>query len=775
MSEVEQEILVKNKALDSVKLSNEEPKGSDPVAPTAPLQSLVMETMTDVTKLVPPIKASTGTLKQLVSTLVMDGDNPMQHLQRFSEMQLCGPNTADLLKWDDGLEQPELKHIRSSPLQSRPSVFDNLEEPAEDALPPPIPLDPFQRSSSTPSSFRQSSIHSAFGAVDHRSSAFSRVSSARSSSSAFDPVKYYARQLEDMEKTAIEVTDIPKEPLPKSPKRVGAASRAARFLSDVRVLTRRRRRKVRSGRDNPIESIVEDANEDEVECEEKTGNDTNIMVITDYVAEEETDGDKDDDQMDTEEPMDAPESENPNETSMISQSSEISAIVATATKDTMDTDTPVYSAPVDESSDKKESETYQQLDSDMDEEVHFQHVEAQLQSDSPGTIPSPSYQSFSNNRSSSTASAGLRIKFLEKTNQSSPMSMDLSNDSANQSPVTAQSGSTGRTTQGTTTSSLMGQSATGSETDREVMEANAKKRNSMMNIPVTRKHESDITSLHSSSTNSTTSRSYHALDASPASLRDGANMAGDRLFFDSSNPNGVARTLTNNSNSSRRSGNSNSPSTSVSATGTNATTTSASSGEEPPKFVSYLDRVAQLMSVRESAEQDSPRTLEGEKREASPAEMDEMMFEEPVTPKQRAQSSIVRPTNHRLRLDKFRTGSRPPRSPYKGCKSTSTPPPRGSPFLNHLSPPRNIVDHPNSTLISKPSVMRALELSGAASPARTPDYDVYQEEVIMADSNCGNEDTMKGRTYADGNVEIMQTSVTEESSATIVTPEKGAP
>ena len=104
-----------------------------------------------------------------------------------------------------------LRHTHSTPLQKAPSILD--EYAMRTGLPPPIPLDPFQRSSSTPSAFRTRSVHSAFGSVRAASPANTEETSSLIGvqyvsmsgepavsyrCSAFDPVQYYARQIEDM-------------------------------------------------------------------------------------------------------------------------------------------------------------------------------------------------------------------------------------------------------------------------------------------------------------------------------------------------------------------------------------------------------------------------------------------------------------------------------------------------------------------------------------------------------------------------------------------------
>lgn len=734
-------------------------------------------------------------------------DAAEQPLQMLEDLTLCGPTkflqavqpfTANpALTLSHPLAQPALRHIRSSPLQSRPSVFDCTDE--DDALPPPIPLDPFQRSTSTPSSLHQRSMYSAFGAVDR--------GGLQTRYSAFDPVKYYARQLEDMERTSIEVMDVTPQQLPLAPSaeivpKRGAASRAARFLSDVRVL--RRRRRGRGGRraeeSNSFNNDVEDMPEIHSVL------DTSITVIT--------------------EPNDGMSESH-------STAAEVARYETTPNGYIMSMKPPaqkdIYSAPIVENDTedcclvKNTTNTlvssYQPLDSDIDDEAdhyqrmqtmmssletitarspaedseHYQPIETQLES--PGTVPSPTYEHFVESSVSAdplnnTKQQSLCIKVpkkpLEPVSSPSPTRMagdnSVINESVTESPVTARSSvtgsSSGHTTQATSISSV-GQSGLSmiSETDREVMEANKEgKRRRGLIYPVARKNESDLTSIHSSSTTSSNSHAYLTLDGSPVSLRDGANVRADRFFTGSPTSIPVhslgTRTQTTNSSSSRRSGNTTSPSTSESASGTH-TSSSASSREEPLNFVSYLDRVADLISVREVT--DSPRTAgsDGEEREASPAEMfnSSIMFEEAKAPRDGTtrKARLIIPRKQRGRLDKFR--SRPPRNPFKRTTPPpcSPPPPRGSP-LHHLSPPRNIVNTPDPSLLSRPNVMRRVSVETEARRNRISDYvDEDEEEVLVKEPKFSVFEEIVGYSF-----EVKKTESVEDSTP-IVTPEKKEP
>lgn len=787
--------------------------------------------------------------------------NFQQPLQMLQGLSLCGHPASGLPSLKAGgydvsslvhpLAPPALRHTHSSPSQiySRSSsVFDTAHlSNSEDFPLPPIALDPFQRSTSTPSAFRQHSNYSAFGTADGsaftltspRYSGISSMGRESSSHSAFGPVQFYSMALEDMERTSIEVQDISdwskdgaEDSLlkQKAGLKRGAASRAARFLSDVRVL--RRRRRARGGRENPAQpasvSSGSKATEEDAEHEQEISRpfDTAVTVISETMF-------------------------NPNDTSFLSGSSEMSAIVKEAEHGgATDCEDDVCTAPDQRMTDNEETkqerspgdQQYQQLDSDVEEEVGYQRIETQLQSVSP-PILSPTYHNFFNGRPStschaaaidnadagvSTDGSPMRVQVCSSQKLRFTMAMEsiaaspsptrmelggegssltpLSLESATMSPHTTRSSvtgsSSGHTTQATVTSYSTGQQSglsTISETDREVMQANkdAKRRRGLDSLPAARKTETDGSSNNSSSSNSTNPHRYFSLASSPVTLREGANVPVDRFFTDSpspgpasfaSQPSSLIRAnTTSTSSASRRSGSTTSPSTSVSLPVTHTSSSSASScGEQPPTFVSYLDREASsdLTTFREAMETSSQRAAGNdlEEREASPAsEMmvySELFCEEPLAPSQLRGA----------RLDRFRSRQRPPRSPAKGVRPSKTPPPLGSIsplYHQQLSPPRNIVDHLDSN-ISRPHVMRSgLASSPALVTSRSLiDYSAWRLShgdgvdpvspligVGLGSTLTESEILVKRRTYQESSVEVMNTAP-GEMAANLVTPEK---
>jgi hypothetical protein len=213
--------------------------------------------------------------------------------------------------------------------------------------------------------------------------------------------------------------------------------------------------------------------------------------------------------------------------------------------------------------------------------------------------------------------------------------------------------------------------------------------------------------------------------------------------------------------------------------------------ENPPKFVSYLDRQAasDLTSLREATE--ASCRGETEEREDSPAQIvgyPAVIFEEAKAEDDQendhamsALPKLVLPSKERLysMLDRFR--SRPPRSP--ATRTPTTPPPRlSSPAYHHqVSPPRNIVDHRIDPNLSRPYVIRTnpstqklVLLSPGSSgrpvsplvcvPVGNPNYSPnlnrplspWQEQV----TSSGH--TFRAGTYEERSIEILKTESKEE-------------
>ena len=140
----------------------------------------------------------------------------------------------------------------------------------------------------------------------------------------------------------------------------------------------------------------------------------------------------------------------------------------------------------------------------------------------------------------------------------------------------------------------------------------------------------------------------------------------------------------------------------------------------------------------------------------------------------------------------------------KGARPLTTPPPRGSvsPLYQQLSPPRNIVDHPDSN-ISRPYVMRTtaagkqlVEVDDAVIDANELAFAGSLSQVSGDGAGCGAQEVVTGasfaedepvvglvhgpllkrdHTYEESSIEILKTDSKDEvSNANLVTPEKEA-
>lgn len=728
---------------------------------------------------------------------------------------------------------PSLRHSQSTPTrQTRtqhflPSML-NLNPDCnthnEDVPPPPIALDPFQRSTSTPSAFRQHSYYSTFGAANNsafshplKRSAFSGIpttttnnepGAVKFSSSAFGPVQFYSMALEDMERD-MERTSIEVEMEDASPSHCqedivvdmgskrGAASRAARFLSDVRILRRRKKNRNRDGREKPVQlppvtSSASKVAEDLVSNSPPTI-DTAVTVITEPHAD-------------------------PNEISMFSTSSEISVIVRNHASnsealaiDSDDRSVSSVAASLERTNSQPEEmkhDGYHELESDAEDNYR------RFETISPPVL-TQTFEKFANERlGSNTTNSRSDLQARSSTMQGMVASSTKSRfsfaDSASlvgmergdgscltprsiassRSSVTGSS--LGHTTQATNNSSgtstgLQSGLSTISETDREVMETNQEaKRRSLDNLltTISKNSENDGISTNSGSSSSTNPHRYFSLASSPENLREGANVPVGQLFSDNSPSNrsastspgsqvgeqlGRTHTIGASTITSRRSVNTNitSPSATSGSISAARTSSTSSSSAQPPKFVSYVDQEASMLRG-EFMEMSSPRAPNnnGEEREASPAAQmlgnSDLSFEVPLAPFQTTSSFMFR--DSRLR---------PPRSPGKGNRLQKTPPPHGSvsPLYHHLlSPPRDIVDHPDASNVSRPYVMRSgLALRNSVLVTTRSDMGPTMSATEQFDS--GEIRLVKGRTYQESSIEIMNTDEAD-TTANVVTPEK---
>jgi hypothetical protein len=703
--------------------------------------------------------------------------------------------TPTTLQSSTGVEEPRvevsepvaLRHIHSTPLVHIPSILDD-----DDDEPPPIGLEILNRSRSTPLS---TSANSAFGTIarlhlpsmgglDDRS-AFTlppyrlkpTLSEELVSShhTVFNPIKY-DKELESVEQTAIEVVDLPLS----KPKDAGEdlappkTTRAARFLSDVRNL--RRRRKTRDGRENPARPP---SVSDEPRKKDETLGDEDIL--SSESSAESQDREKN-------------AAGHGEETSVASNRGEENTFENTLPR------TPVYHRLLDERNpvtslvpSNKEVENYSDNPASLTGRVRIQVSTTEGQF------------ALADDRLSYTATSPETCQSTHDPGMSTPQSHD--------SPETSRSSGTtltsGHTTQGTATTCSSGHISNLSvisETDLEVMQANK--------VGRIRRSQGDQPGRVASTLSCRQLQypGYIEVSDGPAPLREGASVPAERFFtLADSSPNdkrGFGARL-RNAASLRRNSSVNSPNTLSSSSMT--TNSSTSSQDEPPTFVSYLDRkmASDLTSLREMDERSSPREDHRgrEERESSPAELLgylDATFEEAQAPPgysgPQAKPRPIWPSKGFQFGRKVR--SLPPRSPHKGLRTPTTPPPRGSgasPVYDAVSPPRHFVGHRICPNVSRPYVLRSvpstrllaahkvspevLSSSGNVNYAHIPDADADQGayEVVRMGTDCDSSSShyyvtqsrgSSPKAYNEQSIEVLKTDSKEESSPTFVTPVK---
>lgn len=788
----------------------------------------------------PPMQMFQG--DQFQAMHMFQADQFQKPIQMFHQLNLCGAGeglarlagpAAAYVQSDGDLDQVSFKHTRSSPLRHTPSLLDN-----DESLPPPIGLQKNNRSRSTPLS---TSANSAFGTIlktmpylsgpDNRVSAFT-LPPSRSSSygstvdaigarySVFNPIKY-GNELDEVDPTSIEVEDLPPQKEAKkeeTTKHRGTSFRAARFLADVRML---RRRRARGGRENPARppSSSDESGRKADAADEET------------VSSKSSCGTKSSSNSSDSKDSGANNAMNAREKSLSTTGDKPSKVAE---------DPPPSGGP-----------SYHQLDSDVDEECeHIQTASTKVEDDSPASIPSSGYtQTVDERPASRPGQSGVRIQMSQMSSAANgPVSLGELPDSANSpsppqmapdnsnltgqlhdSPGTTRSADTnntsGHTTHATSTTGSSGQTSqlsSISETDREVMEANkaGKLLQKQQSLPVVAKSDEDLASGDDSLPTGTNADGYVALADSPVPLREGANVPAERFFTfadpqTSTNPRGMGRSR---AFPFAKKGSSVSPTT-VSSSSQTTNSSVSSSGDEPPTFVSYLDRktASDLTSLREAAETSSPREggKDTEERE-SPSDLlgySDVIFEEAVAP---GETESKQPQPLRPNKGKFLGGRRirslPPRSPALGCRTPTTPPPRGggSPAYCGLSPPRNIVDHRIDPNVSRPYVLRSTPTSSRLVPGNKlavvspevlsstgsvnythiagigDDFDAHEvvrqvpgQELpgnhymaLQRGSPSPTGGGLKSHTYDEHSIEIMKSDSKEEATHTLVSPEK---
>lgn len=796
--ETDQEDLINQLQTSSMELQNKAEIRNEPNTTEQTTDSLQVAFESD--KVTKP-----SSIAKLFETFMIDSaGEQFEQLQVFQQLNLCaageglprltGLSTSEK-ESNQSLQEPvEFRHIQSTPIRHTPSILDYEEDVDE---PPPIGPAILARSRSTPLSM---SANSAFGTTLRTMtyspadrSAFTlppyRLKRAHSSDrvsrhSTFNPIKYDEES--ETEPTFIEVVDLPTHKtlkdnrVRKSSMKRAPLALAARLLSEIRNF--RRRRHYRGGRENPARPPS--SSDESAKSVKKT-----------QAAYEEFFSLR-------------PSSSSRNKPMSSSGNKE-----GLASRNSTSCESPLTLPSLIEESDSFPATVRDRVESRQNiESEHLQRKDEPLVTDNTSRIPSPLCHQMEGGMSTSQVGrVCIHVSYSNKEpiNQTypatSPEPSEMARDASSLTPQSGYSPGTSRCsgttytsghyTQGTSTICSIGQVShlsTISETDLEVMEVN-KGGSHLQEGDGTSARCRDDSVLRSIPLSSSRKARYAALANSPLLLRDGANVPAERFFTVADSQLYERRSFGRlRTTSSSRKSSSHSPTTvSSSSMTTNTNSSFSSAGDEPPKFVSYLDRkiASDLTSLRESVEASSPRAAD-EERESSPAELfnTDVIFEQAHAPLNTTSKkpSPIWPTKG-FQLGR-RVGSLPPRSPSKGSR-TPTPPLGGSdsisPVYNGLSPPRRIVDHRIDPIVSKPYVFRTTPLStrlvqdpkifmealGTSVKRDIPIEGAEEgaQEVVRVNSflpRVPSPINFRSRTYAEHNIEILKSDSKEESSPT---------
>ncbi|GKZ01440.1 hypothetical protein MPSEU_001094800 [Mayamaea pseudoterrestris] len=477
---------------------------------------------------------------------------PFASLQKLHNINLCAPSntghynlqrlTGPLMPTPEDAPLPShaFRHTHSTPLKyNGPSVFEDEEA---NFVPGPIPLDPYQRSSSTPSSFRHRSVNSAFktltpgSTLNHRASytSLKAFGSTSRSQSAFDPVRYYTYALDEMERTSIEVVNnIPEPEVEERKSSRGAASRAAKFLADVGVLRRRRRHA--HDRMNVVTTVETDVSMVPSMMERQ---DSSMTAITEQQVEMDV--------AETSVTVFTEHEPSLNDYSVMSGGSDLSTVLNSLHTMTIDDGSPasdVEKHPLKNLKEVPALHNYQKLYGD-EEELEIRRIGPHMRHDAESNeiSPLPPYQQMLDDLSSPHSerlnnSIKTQVHLSKTMCQQHAMLPDIvgaatpsptamasqcshsthSNDSGTTSPCTF---NTTSTTQGTCASSRSNPQSgltTISETDREVMMANRASSVAQKELDALLNPFSIL-------------NGYMMLNNNHAPLRDGANVPAEEMF-----------------------------------------------------------------------------------------------------------------------------------------------------------------------------------------------------------------------------------------------------
>jgi hypothetical protein len=353
-------------------------------------------------------------------------------------------------------------------------------------------------------------------------------------------------------------------------------------------------------------------------------------------------------------------------------------------------------------------------------------------------------------------------------------------DSTRYSTATSNSGHTTQSSR----SGYVTQLSVISETDREVADLNNFSAGGKM----------DRIEMSLSTDRNVTFGDYVELADSSSSInppRDGASFQADRFFegnhVSKRDRRGLSRLRTLPTLNKRGGSSAHSPTT-VSSASANTNSSSSSMGSEPPKIVSYIDRkqVSDLTSLHNRGDCNASPSPG---MDSSPSDQilvndSDVVFEGAEAPKM-GEARKPRPMwpGKGLHLGR-KIRSLPPRSPHKGLRSSTTPPPTsgGSPAYSNLSPPGQMLDRldANSNL-STPSGSSTSTYCYTGYPAEPGSQEVVRLSPSLGMSSSSYVMVPRGlspiagqavligrnspRTYEETSIEIVKSHYKDDNSS----------
>jgi hypothetical protein len=722
------------------------------------------------------------------------------------------------------------RHTHSTPLRHAPSIVDSSDDEDE---PPPVGLEILNRSRSTPLSTSKNSafgtilrtnshtlwdgvslsdraIGSSPRIIGNSSSAFSLppypIAKANSRSAErdvarpviFNPIKNHDDESEITkrkvldgveEMTSIEVQHKPFHGTGKSeqmePKqKQTAASRAAKFLADVRNL-RISTNNVKDGNDGAGSNTQKWSGGSSSRIQRSLGgreNPAKPPSVSSSESQKSSPADVSvaDDTLSSKSSGNSSSTDKGTEMALKLASGQSSSDTTTLQNQSSISKTASNNKSVKSEIPKKQSIRRQQQQKTIGSRTAGTESGSH---DSPLTVPSPVYHQLDDGEESSEKVTGLVCIHVNDhsenaTLQSHSATRDpilQSRDSPDSTRYSATTSSSGQTSH-SSRSGYVTQLSVISESDREVADLN--------NTTAGGKTDQIEMAL---SDHNVRFGDYVELADSPTSTspsRDGAMLQADRFFVvngihsSKRDKRGLSR-LRTLPHLNKRVGSAHSPTT-VSSASVNTNSSSSSVGSEPPKIVSYFDRkqVSDLTSLHNRGDaSSSPRSGmdDRELRDKSPSDQilvadSDVVFEGADAPKM----GIARKPRPMWPGKGLQFGrkirSLPPRSPHKGLRSSTTPPPgyAGSPTPFSIDN-----DTSTSTGSSKAYHVGVATEQGSQEVVRlSPSLGMSLSSYVMVPrglSPIGGQAVLVGRgsprMYEETSIEILKSNSKDDNSS----------